>query len=95
MTAMSPGWYVVYEDTDTRLLPDYGEEALSFDDAKASALEYLDTLVDGCLAARERIAAGTIEDELEMATRARHMASLIKAKWKTNSAGGKIPSDRP
>ena len=87
MTAMSPGWYVVYEHTDTRLLPDYGDDALSFDDAKASALEYLDTLIDGCVAARERIAAGAIEDELEMATRARHMASLIKAKLKPKETG--------
>jgi hypothetical protein len=94
MTATSPGWYVVYEDTDTRLLPDYDDDALSFDDAKASALEYLDMLIDGCLAARERIAARTIEDELEMAG-ARHLALLIKAKLKPNSAGGKIPSDRP
>jgi hypothetical protein len=88
MTDIPPGWYVAYDDTDTRLLPDYSDEALSFDDAKANALEYLDTLVDGCLAARERIAAGTIEDELEMLTRARHLASLIKAKITRNETGG-------
>lgn len=95
MTAMSPGWYVVYEDTDTRLLPDYGDEPLSFDDAKANALEYLDTLIDGCLSVRQQIAARTIEEELQMATRARHLASLIKAKLKTNESGGEVRSDQP
>jgi len=95
MMDISPGWYVVYEDTDTRLLPDYSDEALSFDDAKANALDYLDTLIDGCLSARERIAARTIDDELRMATRARALASLIKAKLKRNATGEEIPSDWP